>query len=311
MTTTELTANVFSSPPSEEKAARKRRIGQGRLIWRRFLRNRMAVVGACVVGTLVLLAVFGPMISPWGYLDIDYQAFLSPPSAAHLFGTTKSGRDVLTLSMFGLRKSLIIGMSVAVLQTGIAALVGASAAYFSGWMERVSLWVIDLLLVVPEILIIAIIMRGRFTGDASWVALIFLLAFFGWMMSARVIRSLTMSLKHREYILAAKYMGLSPFKIIVRHILPNISSLMIIDATLNVGYAILSETALSFLGFGVQAPDTSLGTLIGEGQRMATTYPWIFSAPAIILVILVMAVNAMGDGLRDALDPSSASGGQA
>ena len=138
-----------------------------------------------------------------------------------------------------------------------------------------------------------------------------LLAVFAWPLSARVVRSLTLSIREREYVLAARFMGLSAARIIVRHILPNASSLLIIDATLGVGYAILSETGLSYFGFGVQPPDTSLGTLIGEGARMATTYPWIFLGPAVVLVFLVLCVNAVGDGLRDALDPTSASGGTA
>jgi peptide/nickel transport system permease protein len=138
-----------------------------------------------------------------------------------------------------------------------------------------------------------------------------LLAVFAWPLSARVVRSLTLSIREREYVLAARFMGLGAFRIIVRHILPNASSLLIIDATLGVGYAILSETGLSYFGFGVQPPDTSLGTLIGEGARMATSYPWIFLGPATILVFLVLCVNAVGDGLRDALDPSSMSGGRA
>jgi len=288
-----------------------KRLTRRQLIWRRFLRNRMAVVGAFGIAFLFFLAVAGPFVLYWKFDDIDTAAFLTPPNSAHLLGTTRSGRDVLALTVRGLGKSLLIGFLVALISTSLAALVGASAAYLGGWYERSMLWIVDLLLVVPSFFLIAVASRGAPEGDAAWILLVVLLAAFAWPLSARVVRSLTLSIREREYVLAARFMGLSAARIIVRHILPNASSLVIIDATLGVGYAILSETGLSYFGFGVQPPDTSLGTLIGEGARMATTYPWIFTGPAVVLVFLVLCVNAVGDGLRDALDPASASGGTA
>ncbi|HEY3339576.1 MAG TPA: ABC transporter permease [Propionicimonas sp.] len=288
-----------------------KRLSRGRLVWRRFLRNKTAVVGAIGILFLVFLAIFGSSVLYWKFDDIDTQSFLAPPSESHILGATRAGRDVLALTVRGLGKSLLIGFMVALMSTTIAALVGASAAYLGGWWEKFALWIVDLLLVVPSFFLIAVASRGAPEGDAAWIILAVLLAVFAWPLSARVVRSLTLSIREREYVLAAKFMGLSSFRIIVRHILPNASSLLIIDATLGVGYAILSETGLSYFGFGVQPPDTSLGTLIGEGARMATTYPWVFLGPATVLVFLVICVNAVGDGLRDALDPSSASGGQA
>jgi peptide/nickel transport system permease protein len=289
----------------------ERRLSRRQLVWRRFLRNRVAVVGGLGIVFLVFLAVAGPYLMFWKFDDIDVESFLSPPSQWHPLGTTQAGRDVLALTMRGLGKSLLIGFLVALASTTLAALVGASAAYLGGWYEKAMLWIIDLLLVVPSFFLIAIASKGAPQGDAAWMILAVLLAVFAWPLSARVVRSLTLSIREREYVLAARFMGLGAFRIIVRHILPNASSLLIIDATLGVGYAILSETGLSYFGFGVQPPDTSLGTLIGEGARMATSYPWIFLGPATILVFLVLCVNAVGDGLRDALDPSSMSGGRA
>ncbi len=289
----------------------ERRLSRRQLVWRRFLRNRVAVVGGLGIVFLVFLAVAGPYLMFWKFDDIDVESFLSPPSQWHPLGTTQAGRDVLALTMRGLGKSLLIGFMVALASTTLAALVGASAAYLGGWYEKAMLWIIDLLLVVPSFFLIAIASKGAPQGDAAWMILAVLLAVFAWPLSARVVRSLTLSIREREYVLAARFMGLGAFRIIIRHILPNASSLLIIDATLGVGYAILSETGLSYFGFGVQPPDTSLGTLIGEGARMATSYPWIFLGPATILVFLVLCVNAVGDGLRDALDPSSMSGGRA
>lgn len=295
--------------PTTAKA--RRRLSRGQLTLRRFLRNRTAVGGALVIVLLAIVAVVGPQVFYWKFDDIDYDAFLTGPDSNHLLGTTQAGRDVLALTLRGMGKSLVIGFMVALLSTSIAALVGASAAYIGGWYEKVVLWVVDLMLVVPSFLLIAVITTGGPKGENAWLLLVVLLAIFGWPLSSRVVRSLTLSVKEREYIQAARFMGLPTWRIIVRHIIPNVSSLLIIDATLGVGYAILSETGLSYFGFGVQPPDTSLGTLIGEGARMATTFPWVFLGPATILVLLVMSVNAVGDGLRDALDPTSGSGGRA
>jgi peptide/nickel transport system permease protein len=228
-----------------------------------------------------------------------------------LFGTTQAGFDVLSRTVRGLGKSLIIGFMVAIIQTTMAALIGSSAAYIGGWYEKAWLWVIDLMLVLPSFFLIAIVSQGGPKGQYAWLLLVVMLAAFGWQLSARVVRSLSMSVKEREYVAAARFMGLSTPRLLVRHIVPNIASMLIVDVCLGVGYAILGEAGLSYFGYGVQAPDTSLGTLISEGAQSTTIAPWIFLAPASVLVLLVMCVNALGDGLRDALDPSSLSGGQA
>ncbi|MFK7860786.1 MAG: ABC transporter permease [Granulosicoccus sp.] len=280
---------------------------RSRLLFKRFLRNRTAVAGLMVIGLLIILAIFGPWMSPWDYDDVDRQAYLQAPSLEHPLGTTQSGRDMWALTLHGLRKSLIIGLVVAVLSTAIAALVGAFAAYYGGWIERFSLWIIDLLLVIPSFLLIALVAGNSSGGASSWLLLVFLLTLFGWMLSARVVRSLTQSVRQHEYVLAARYMGLSGPRIVIRHIFPNIASLLIIDATLNVSGAILAETSLAYFGFGVQPPDTSLGTLLGDGARQISSFPWLFTGPAAIIVLLILSVNAVGDGLRDAFDPDSGS----
>jgi peptide/nickel transport system permease protein len=291
--------------------AEPKRLTRRQLIMRRFVRNKTAVAGFVVIVVLIIIALIGPYLTNWTYDYVDRRAYLKPPSERHWLGTTQGGRDMLALTLRGLRKSLLIGLLVAVISTTIAAIVGSFAAYFGGWFERIALWVTDLLLVIPSFLLIAVMTTGGPQGANAWILLVFLLALFGWMLSARVVRSLALSVKERDYVQAAKFMGLSAPRTIVRHILPNISSLLIIDATLAVGAAILAETGLSFFGFGVQSPDTSLGTLLGEGARQVNSFPWLFTGPAVAVVLLVLSVNAVGDGLRDALDPSSASGGSA
>ena len=289
--------------PVESLAADERVISRRRLVWRRFRGQRLAVVGLAVLVFLFLLAFVGPHLTKWSYTDRDFNAFLQAPSSQHWFGTTQTGGDVYALTLRGMQKSLIIGILVALFATGLAAIVGSFAGYFSGWVERVLMWFVDLLLVLPAFLIVAIL-SPSFRGK-TWLVFVFLLAAFLWMVTARIVRGLTISLKEREYVLAARYMGVSAPRIIFRHILPNMSSLLIIDATINVSAAIISETSLSYFGFGVQPPDVSLGTVIADGTTAAVSYPWLFAFPAGLLVLIVLAVNLIGDGMRDALDPTS------
>ncbi len=276
------------------------------LVLRRFLRRRLAIAGFIIVLLLFAFAYIGPHFYNWRYDQIDFDSFLQHPSATHWFGTTQNGFDMLALTMRGMQKSLIIGLIGAVLSTGIAAIAGATAGYFSGWTDRSIVGLIDLILVLPGFLIIAIlspVFHGR-----TWLIFVVLLAAFQWMITARVIRSMTLSMKEREFVYAARFMGVPDWKIILRHILPNMSSFLIIDATINVSSLILAEVGLSFFGFGVQPPDISLGTLIGdhwESAQTANAYQFYF--PAILLVILVLSVNLVGDGLRDALDPNAGS----
>lgn len=269
------------------------------------------MVGLVGILVLVLLAVLGPYLLPWGLTDMDSGYYLSPPSWRHPLGTTQNGRDMVTLTAYGLGRSLFIGFVTAILQTAIASVLGATAAYFGKLTDKSIMWVIDLFQIIPSFLIIGVVMKGYSNPDNGWIILAFMLAAWGWMMTARVVRALSMSLINREYVKAARYVGLSAPKIIFGHILPNISSLLIVDLTLGVAYAILSETGLTFLGIGIMAPATSLGTLIKDGSQLINSHLWIFAAPATVVLILALCVNAVGDGLRDALDPNSLSGGRA
>ena len=291
-----------------ELVPRARRLSRRRLLWRRFRRNKLAMIGLIVYLLLGLLAIVGPhWIAQHGYMEIDRKAYLKGPSGSHWLGTTQGGKDLFALMVRGLGKSMIIGLAVGLFATTIAAIVGASAAYYRGWVERISMWVVDLLLVLPSFIITAILLRNVSASSSIWLLIVFLVA-FGWMLSARVVRTLTMAVRDREYVNAARYMGVGSFRIILRHIIPNISSLLIVDATLGIAGGVLAETSLSYFGFGIRPPETSLGTLIGEGARMATTFPWTFLAGAVPLVLMVLSVNFIGDGLRDALDPTSAIG---
>jgi len=276
---------------------------RGKLVLRRFLRNRLAVAGLATILLLYAMAFLSPLFAPWDYIEQDYTAFLQPPSLSHWFGTTQIGGDVFAQTMRGLQKSLTIGLLVALISMVVAATVGATAGYFGGWVDRCLMWVVDLLLVLPSLLVIAIL-SPAFRGD-SWLLFVVLLAAFAWMITARIVRGMTLTLREREFVKAARFMGVPSWKIIARHIVPNMASILIIDTTISVGLAILAETGLSFFGFGVQAPDVSLGTLIADGTRSALTFPWLFLFAGGLLVLAVLAVNFVGDGLRDALDPNS------
>ena len=274
------------------------------LLARRFVRNKPAVVASILLVLLFVGCYALPPLLPYGYTVLDYDALLQPPSLRHWFGTNALGQDLLARTLRGMQKSMLIGFCVAVISTTIAATVGSMAGYFGGWRDRALMWLVDLLLVVPSFILIAIVTpRTKHSSSVLW--LIVLLAAFGWMVSSRMVRGLTMSLREREFIRAARYMGVPSRRIITHHIVPNVASILIIDATLNVGFAILAETGLSFLGFGVQPPDVSLGTLIAEGTPSTTTFPWVFLFPAGALVLIVLCANLAGDGLRDALDPGS------
>ncbi|MFI6291861.1 ABC transporter permease [Nonomuraea sp. NPDC050790] len=279
-----------------------------RMVGRRFFGSVQGRIGFAVLAMMFLLAFVGPLFSPWTYTDKDFTAFLQPPSARHWFGTLQTGADVYAVTLRGMQKSLIVGLLAALLSTALAAAVGAFAGYFAGWTDRTLSWITELLLVLPAFLILAIM--SPLFGGGQWVLFVVMLALFLWMVTSKVVRGMTISLKQREYIQAARFMGVPPVTIIFRHVIPNLSSLLIVDATLNVSAAILTETSLSYFGFGIQPPDVSFGTLIADGAKTAVYAPWTFWFVAALLVVTVLAVNLIGDALRDAFDPAAARKGR-
>jgi peptide/nickel transport system permease protein len=274
-----------------------------RIVARRFFRSPQGLIGFGVLALLFLLAFVGPLFSRWTYTDKDFMAFLRPPSPQHWFGTLQTGADVYAVTLRGMQKSLVVGLLAALVSTALAAVVGSFSGYFLGWTDRALSWVTDLLLVLPAFLILAIM--SPLFGAGQWVLFVIMLALFLWMVTSKIVRGMTISLKEREYIQAARYMGVPPVRIIFRHVIPNLSSLLIVDATLNVSAAILTETSLSYFGFGIQPPDVSFGTLIADGSKTAVYAPWTFWFVAGLLVVTVLAVNLIGDALRDAFDPAA------
>jgi peptide/nickel transport system permease protein len=305
-----LTAATAAEVLADEQGTELRRTGRLTLIVRRFARRKSAVVGLAVLLFLVVFAVVGPLIGRWAYDEPDFLALAQAPSAEHWFGTTTGGSDVFALVARGLGRSLMIGILSSVAITVVAAILGTAIAFFEGWVERVGMWILDMLLVIPAFLLIAMITRSA-SGTRGWLMLTLALTAFGWVGYARVLRTLTLSLRELEYVNAARYMGVGRFAIIRRHLIPNLGSVLIIQTVLGVVGAVNSETALSFLGLGVKAPDVSLGTILQAGQSVVLTSPWVILAPSIFLIALTFSMQLIGDGLRDAIDPYSRSGGKA
>ncbi|MCL1840206.1 MAG: ABC transporter permease [Propionibacteriaceae bacterium] len=275
---------------------------------RRFARNIPADVGLGIFVLLVLAALFGGRLTHWSYTDIDFLALTTPPSADHWFGTDRTGLDVYAMTMHGLGRSMIIAVTVSLLTLIIASFLGALAAYLGHASEKIILGIVNFLLVCPIFLLEALVAAK--TGG-NWIWLIAVLTVFGWMGMCRVIWQLSTSIRERDFISAARYMGIGGPVVVFRHMIPNIGSLMVVEFTLGIVGTVMSETGLSFLGFGIKVPDVSLGSLLTSGQTMLYTAPWAFFFPAGALLLLTVSVALIGDGLRDALDPNSAAGGRA
>ncbi|GAB2990291.1 ABC transporter permease [Nocardioides montaniterrae] len=278
--------------------------GRSALVWARLRRTKRFWFGATVLLVMVIWAVLGPHLYQWSLDEQDAYNLDYPPTSLHWFGTDELGFDLYTAVMTGLRKSLIIGFVAGLLCTFLSAIIGSLAGYIGGITDKTVAWFTNLMLVLPTFFIL-IMLYPVTHGD--WRILTVFLALTSWMVMAQTVRMQTMALREREFVRAARYMGFGTWSVVRRHIIPNVISLLIIDATLNIGGMILAESALSFFGFGVQPPDVSLGTLISSGWAAATTRSWLFYFPAGTLVVLLLAISLVGDALRDALDPTSGS----
>jgi peptide/nickel transport system permease protein len=266
---------------------------------RRFVRSKAAVVALAVFALLVLFALLGGLIWHTG-LGTDYAGFL-PMSAAHPFGTDQLGHDMLALLIRGAQFSLLISIVVAVVSTVLGVGLGAVAGYYGGWVDNVVDRTLELLLILPSVVVVGV-MAVTFAG--SWVMVAIFLGVTNWMQLGRVIRGMTLQLREKEFVLSARAMGAKDARILLRHILPNTIDVIIVNTTLTIAQAVLLEAALSFIGLGVKPPDTSLGLLINQTQNfLPTQYAYLFWVPLIVIVLLSLSVNFIGDGLRDALDP--------
>jgi len=277
---------------------------QREMFWRRFKRHRLALVSTIVLALLFVTAIFGPMISPYEYDKIEYTG-AQPPSLQHPFGTDELGRDELTRVMMGGRVSLMVGVVVAVLSALLGTVVGMFAGYYGGRTDNILMRFTDMVLALPllPLLMVAGLVFRDLGWDSLWVIPL-ILGFLEWMAVARLVRGSFLALREKEFVEAAHAMGASDWRIINQHLLPNSIAPIVVNTTLVVGAAIIIESVLSFLGFGIQPPTPSWGNMLSDAKSTMVVYPWLMWAPGIAIVLTVLSVNFLGDGLRDALDPT-------
>jgi peptide/nickel transport system permease protein len=290
---------------------------QPRLVARRFFGHRLATIALVVLLVISALAVFADVVSPY---DVNppltsevLDGAREGPSWDHLFGTDKLGRDQFTRVLHALQKSLLVGLGVAALSVLIGVTIGAAAGFYGGWIDTLLMRFTDLFLVLPALAVLLIVAKNpepSFFGifdlpPATEVSgMIVIIALLGWMAMARIVRGEFLSLREKEFVEAARAAGASGPRIIVRHLLPNALGPIIVFATLEVGLAILTEATLSFLGAGIELPDVSLGNMISDAEdTVGTDLAYLIIFPGFILFLIVLCVNFIGDGLRDALDP--------
>jgi glutathione transport system permease protein len=272
---------------------------QWQMAYRRFLHHRIAAVSLVVFVLLILFAFVLPMF--WKYKFNVYTNDLNiSPNLKHPFGTDATGYDGLAVVMRGTQQSLKVAFMIALIGTGVGAIWGVVAGYLGSFVDSALMRLADLVLTIPALALAAALAR-RGSGKLWLIGLILALVSAPYV--ARVVRGVVLSLREREFIEASRALGASNIRIMLRHLLPNTIPVLIVNATLLVAAGILLETALSYVGFGIQSPDTSLGLLITQAQGAVDTRPWLFYFPGVFIILIALTVNFIGDGLRDALDP--------
>ena len=296
MTADQATTETRYTTPELRRPARS----QARIVWDNFIRNKLALVGGVIVVLLYMGAIFAPQLAPHDYTALNAGQSLKSPNSEHLLGTDRQTRDVLSRILVGSRTSLAVGfVAVAILMT-IGVVVGAVSGYFGGWIDNVLMRIVDIFLAIP-LLLLLLLAVALFT-PGLWTTML-VIGLTTWPATARIVRGEFLSAKSRDYVLAARALGAYAPRIMFRHLLPNTLAVIIVQATLWLSFAILLETSLSFLGYGVQPPEPSWGAMLSDGQRNAREAPWLTIFPGLAIFITVMAFNLLGDGLRDAFDP--------
>lgn len=299
---------VASSPPASARftssiaphlTARPVR-SPGSIARERFRRSKLAIFGLVIIVVMTLATLFANVVAPYGENEIDLFNITAQPSAAHLLGTDELGRDELSRLLYGGRISLSVGVGAALISTLLGIIVGAIAGYYGGWIDTLLMRFVDLMLAFPAIFLLLILFAMY---GSSVLSVVVFLGVFSWMWLARVIRGEFMSLKQRDFVEAARAIGVPDGAIIRRHLLPNVMAAIIVSATLNIAYAMLAEATLSFLGFGVPPETPTWGNMLNAARPNYVMVPLLAIAPGLTLTFAVLAINFVGDGLRDAFDP--------
>lgn len=271
-----------------------------REVWYRFRRNKMAMVGAITIILLIFIAVFAPWVAPYNPYKVDLKEQFIAPGAKYLLGTDMYGRDVLSRVIFGTRISLIIGLVPSIISMVLGSVLGIISGYYGGKVDTVIMRVADMVMAFPSLLLAMAVM---YTLGANLYNIFIALSIVGWAGTARVVRAQTLSIKEKEFVEAARAIGVKNWIIMIRHIFPNCVAPLLVLLTLGIPEAIMSEASLSFLGVGAQPPTPSWGLMISNGKEYLFSAPWVAITPGFAILIIVLAFNFLGDGLRDALDP--------
>jgi peptide/nickel transport system permease protein len=290
-----------AAPAPRAVGARPRVESPWRLTTRRFLRPRLAVVGLVTVVLLLGSALFAPVLAPTDPLQISIlEKFVSPLNEGYLLGTDELGRDLLSRLLYAGRISLVVGFAAMAVTVTVGTVVGLVAGYYGGKVDAILMRLTDALLCFPTVFLLLVL--AAFVG-ASIVSITLIIGLTAWMELARILRNQTLALREREFVQAANALGASHRRIIVRHLLPNSLAPIMVAATLNVANAVLAESYISYLGYGIQPPDASWGNMLNNAQSYFGDAPWVALFPGLLITLTVTGFNFIGDGLRDALDP--------
>ena len=279
-----------------------------RLIWRRFLRHPGAVAGMVIL-SIIIVAVLCAGLSPYDPQASDMSSRFEPPSRQHPMGTDALGRDLLTRVLYGGRVSLAVGFSVVIITLLIGVPIGAIAGYFGGWVDNTLMRFTDAALTLPSLLVLILLsavlreVNAPFLEKNPVLTIAAVIGLLSWMFVARLVRASYISIREQDFVTASRTIGATDSRIIIRHILPSAVGPIIVESTLEIGYAILEESGLSYLGFGIQPPIPSWGNLLSNAQEHMTKHPWMAIFPGLMIFLTIISINYIGDGLRDAFDP--------
>jgi peptide/nickel transport system permease protein len=284
--------------------SRKEILSPGKIVFQKLLRNRLAMAGAVILAVLTVMSLLAPALARWDQNKIDLFSIEAPPSAEHPLGTDELGRDVLSRLLYGGRVSIMVGICATLVQVTIGILLGMTAGFFGGIADSIIMRICDIVMCFPFYAIA--ISLAALLGANVW-NVVFIVGALNWTGVARIVRAETLSLRSREFIDAARALSLNSVEIIGRHILPNVLGPIIIYATLGIATGVLSEASLSFLGLGVKPPQPSWGNMLSAAQnmRILSSEWWMWIPPGAMVFLLVLSINFVGDGLRDALDPTA------
>ncbi len=277
----------------------------GSPVWRQLRKHKLALVSFGIVSALTIVCMAAPLIAPYSFDAIDLGSIRQAPSWSHWMGTDDLGRDLFTRVLFGGRISIAIGILAALIGTGLGSLIGATAGFYGGRTDNLLMRLTDVVYSIPTLPLL-IVLSSYSQAVVSSMALI--IGLLSWMATARVVRGEVLAIKERTYVEAARGLGATNLRLIVRHILPNAIGPIVVGATLAVGNAIILESSLSFLGLGVQPPTPTWGNMLMDAQSTMATKPWLTIFPGLAILLVVLSVNFIGDGLQDALDPTSRDG---